>query len=59
MKAMNELGERKVVELACKKAELIYGWANKNKFLSCFIKRYTYTSINFIIFNDFDEIPNN
>ncbi len=38
IKLMNELGQSKVCELAQKKANLVYGWAESKPYLSCYIK---------------------
>ena len=44
IKLMNEIGEDKVIELARKKADLIYGWATAKSYLSPFIKNPEYRS---------------
>ncbi len=42
--AMNALGYDKVQEMAKKKADLVYGWAQEKPYLSCFIKDEQYRS---------------
>ncbi len=44
LKRMNELGYEKVIELAKKKADLIYGWAEEKEYLSCYITDAGYRS---------------
>lgn len=38
IKLMNQLGEDKVIEMACKKAELMYSWAEEKSYLAPYIK---------------------
>lgn len=45
VKAMNELGYKKVQELAQKKADMLYGWATEKKYLSCFIEEKEFRSV--------------
>lgn len=45
IKRMNELGYAKVQELATKKANLLYGWAEEKSYLSCFIEEKEFRSI--------------
>lgn len=44
VKLMNKLGEDKVIQEAQKKAELMYGWAEKKSYLSPFIKEAKFRS---------------
>ena len=45
VKKMNLLGYSKVVEMAQKKSDLLYGWAEKNSYLSVYVKEKKYRSI--------------
>lgn len=45
VKLMNKLGYEKVIEMAQKKADLIYNWANEKDYLSCFIQDDSYKSV--------------
>ena len=45
LKLMNELGEEKVIELAQKKADLIYGWAKEKPYLCAFVEDEEFRSI--------------
>ena len=45
VKLMNELGEDKVIEMAQKKANLIYTWAEEKDYLSCFVEDKEFRSI--------------
>jgi len=44
VKLMNKLGEEKVIELAKKKADLLYSWAEKKEYLSSFVKDVRFRS---------------
>lgn len=44
VKIMNQLGEDKVIELAKKKAALMYGWAEQKSYLSPFIQEKEFRS---------------
>lgn len=44
MKQMNKLGEDKVIELAKKKAKLMYSWADEKPYLSAFIQEKEFRS---------------
>lgn len=44
IKLMNKRGEEKVIELALKKAELVYGWAESKPYLSPFIREKEFRS---------------
>jgi phosphoserine aminotransferase len=44
VKIMNQLGEDKVIELAKKKAKLMYGWAEEKSYLSPFIQEKEFRS---------------
>jgi phosphoserine aminotransferase len=44
IKLMNELGEERVILEARKKAQLIYGWAQKHSYLSPFVKEERFRS---------------
>lgn len=44
VKLMNKLGEAKVIEMALKKADLMYGWAEKKDYLSPFVKQLEFRS---------------
>jgi phosphoserine aminotransferase len=44
LKRMNELGENTVIELAKKKARLIYDWASSKEYLSAFVKEENFRS---------------
>jgi len=46
IKAMNELGEDKVIEFAKYKANFLYKWAQSKSYLSCFIKEEQFRSIS-------------
>ena len=50
VKLLNKLGEKKVVELAKKKADLMYGWAKSKSYLECFIDE-AYRSISVATIN--------
>lgn len=54
MKLMNKLGEKKVIELAKKKAELMYGWAEKKSYLSPYVKNPEFRS-DAVVTIDVDE----
>ncbi|WPU66402.1 aminotransferase class V-fold PLP-dependent enzyme [Peredibacter starrii] len=54
IKLMNKLGEAKVTELAKKKAELMYGWAEKKPYLSPFVKNPEFRS-QAVVCIDVDE----
>jgi len=45
IKRMNSLGYEKVKELALKKADLLYGWAESKPYLSAFIKEKEFRSV--------------
>jgi phosphoserine aminotransferase len=45
LKRMNALGEKKVVELAKAKAQMIYAWAQSKRYLSAFVKEEKFRSI--------------
>jgi phosphoserine aminotransferase len=44
LKLMNELGAKKVEELAKKKAKLLYDWANEKDYLAVFVEEEEYRS---------------
>lgn len=44
IKLMNKLGYKKVIEMAQKKADLIYNWAQEKDYLSCYIQDEGYRS---------------
>jgi phosphoserine aminotransferase len=44
IKTMNTLGEKKVLEMARAKADLVYSWATKKEYLSCYIKEEEFRS---------------
>ena len=44
LKVMNGLGEEKIIELANKKAKLLYDWANEKEYLSCYVKEKDFRS---------------
>lgn len=44
IKAMNELGEEKVTQMAKEKASFIYTWAESREYLSCFIQKENFRS---------------
>lgn len=46
LKLMNKLGQEAVIALARKKADLLYGWAEKKPYLSCYIKEEKYRSLS-------------
>ncbi len=46
VKLMNKLGEDKVVELAKRKAALLYDWAQSKEYLSCFVSEKDSRSIS-------------
>ena len=43
---MNELGLNKVIEMAKKKANLIYNWATEKPYLSCYIGEEKFRSLS-------------
>lgn len=45
VKVMNELGQMKVFEMAKRKAQFIYDWAQQKNYLSCYIKDSSFRSI--------------
>jgi phosphoserine aminotransferase len=57
VKAMNLLGEKKVIELAQKKAQLIYDWAQSKDYLSCYIKDESFRSIAVATIDVEDRYP--
>ena len=44
VKLMNGLGYKKVQEMARQKADLVYGWAEKKPYLSCYVKEAAHRS---------------
>jgi phosphoserine aminotransferase len=54
VKLMNKLGEDKVIELAKKKADLMYGWADEKPYLSAYIQEPQFRSES-VITVDIDE----
>jgi phosphoserine aminotransferase len=45
IKTMNKLGEKEVFRMAKAKADLVYNWAQKKDYLSCYIKEEEFRSI--------------
>jgi phosphoserine aminotransferase len=57
VKAMNTLGYNKVLELAKKKAELLYGWAESKPYLSCYVEEAKFRSTAVATINVDDSLP--
>ena len=57
VKLMNTLGEKKVIELARKKAELMYSWAESKEYLTCFVEEKKFRSHCVATINVDDKYP--
>jgi phosphoserine aminotransferase len=57
IKAMNQLGYNEVVNEAKRKANLLYSWAEKKDYLSCYVKESKYRSIAVATIDVSDAFP--
>lgn len=57
LKKMNELGYEKVIQLANKKADLVYGWAETKEYLSPYIEEKKFRSTSVATINVDEKYP--